>query len=182
MSWIIPKDECTLTDMKNFREAAMAAGIKRCAVKLGQKPNELTTLQLSNVIDIGTANEQWNTQALAALNLPYSVFQAAGVPAGSITLANNRLIVFYGISIETAPCPVSRLVIRSGGIAGNIIADYDLEQIVNSDTLEGYFDQPVCIDPTQTFAVMVICRIATGAFARIQLKNWLIIPAGQRTA
>ena len=180
MSWIIPKDECTLSEMKAFRERAMAAGIARCAMKLGQKADELTVLQMQQVPETGAALEQWNTAVLNALGGAFSVFQAGG--AGAPVLANNRLLVFYGIAIETFPCPVSRLTIRAGGIAGNVLADFDLEQIVNSDTMEGYFDQPVCIDPTQTFAVQVSCRIITNAIARIQLKNWLIMPAGQRTA
>ena len=180
MSWIIPKDECTLTEMKSFREKAMAAGVARASSKLGQRADELTVLQMSQIVDVAAALEQWNTAALAVLGNQYSVFQAGG--AGAPVLAQNRLLVFYGIAIETFPCPVSRLTIRSGGIAGNILAEYDLEQIVNADTVEGYFDQPVCIDPTMTFAVQVTCRIATGLIARVQLKNWLILPAGQRTA
>ena len=180
MSWIIPSDKCTLTDQKRFRDEAQAAGIARAAEKLGQKPDELTVMQLQNITDMGAALEQWNTAALAVVGTAYSVFQAGG--AGAPQLANNRLVVFYGVAIETIPCPVSRLTFRSGGIAGNIKAEFDLEQIVNAQTVEGYFSQPVYVDPTEIFACQVTCRIATGAIARIQLMNWLILPAGQRIA
>lgn len=178
MSFIIPKDDTTQSDRKRFREAAMAAGIERCAKKLGQNADELTALQALNMTDFGCPIEQWNTAPLLVLGTQYSVFQNQPNP----TLGNNRLVVFYGISIETIPAPVSRLTIRLGTLTGNVIAEYDLEQIINSDTVEGYFNQPVCIDPTAMFAVQVTARIATGVIARIQLMNWLIIPAGQRTA
>jgi len=178
MSYIIPKDECTLSDMKQFRERALSAGISRAASKLGVGPQELCSRQFLNVVDAGTALEQWNTAALAVVGNQYSVFQAIAAPA----LANNKLAVFYGICLEEVPCPVSRLTIRSGGAAGNIMAEFDLEQVINSLTMEGYFNEPVCIDPTQIFAIQVTCRIMTGLLTRFPLKNFLIEPIGQTIA
>lgn len=178
MSYIIPKDECTLSDMKSFRDRALSAGISRAATKLGVSPSELCARQFLNVLDAGTALEQWRTAALAVVGTAYSCFQAVAAP----TLANNKLLVLYGVALEEVPVPVSRLTIRSGGAAGNIMAEYDLEQIINSLTLEGYFNEPICIDPTQIFAVQVTARIATGLFTRVQFRNFLIEPIGQTIA
>jgi len=175
MSFILPEDELTLTDIKGFRAGAIAAGLARAQKIMGRGPTELVVRQLLNITDCAAALEQWNTAALAVVGTEYSVFQAAG----TVTLANNKLLVIYGVTIETLPCPVSRLIIRSGAATGNILAEFDLEQIICSNTLEGYFNQPICLDPTQVFAVNVRCRIATGVLARIQLKNFLLEPIGQ---
>lgn len=176
MSYIVPKDDTTITDRKAFRQAAREAGLARAVEKLGMSRDEFCVRQLLNIVDAGSALEQWNTPLLAApIGTAYSVFQAAA----PVTLANNKVAVFYGIAIETAPVPVARLIFRLGGVLGNVIAEFDLEQIVNADTVEGYFNEPICIDPTTIFDIQVTARVATGAIARIQLMNFLIEPVGQ---
>lgn len=177
-SFVVPKGELTMTDMRNFREAAIAAAISRAAIKLGVGQDELVVRQFYCLLDAGTALEQWNTAALAAVGTAYSVFQAIPAPA----LAQNKLAVFYKVGIETAPSPIGLLTFRSGGVAGNIKAEFDCEQLVNALETEGYFSMPVPIDPTETFAIQVTARIATGVLARIQLGGYLIEPVGARIA
>lgn len=175
MSYIIPKDELSISKMEEYRAKALAAAIDRIVNKLGGAPREYETRMWQNILDApGAPLEQWNTAALAVVGNPYSVFQNQPV----VALANNKFAVFYGIAIETAPCPVSRLTFRVGAIAGNVLAEFDLERIINATTVEGYFSQPVPIDPGQTFACQVTCRIATGAIARVQLWNMVIDTAG----
>ena len=145
---------------------------------MGVGQDELLVRHAENILDFGTALDQWNTAALAAVGTAYSVFQAIGAP----TMANNKLAVLYKIGIETIPVPVSLLTIRSGGATGNIKAEYDLEQIVNGLELEGYVSEPVPFDPTETLAIQVLARIATGVLARIQLGMYVIEPKGQRIA
>jgi hypothetical protein len=119
MSFILPKDELTLAEMRKFRDEAASAGLRR-AVRLGiaGSEQELCLRQALNIVDFGAALEQWNTAALAVVGTPYSCFQAIAAP----TLAANKLAVFYGVAITTAPVPVSRLTFRAGGAAGNILA------------------------------------------------------------
>lgn len=177
-SVVIPKDELTLSDMRDFRAKAMADGLARCSEKLGVQESELMVRHAENILDFGAALDQWNTAALAAVGTAYSVFQAIGAP----TLANNKLAVLYKVGIETIPVPVSLMTVRIGGAAGNIKAEYDLEQIINGEVQEGYFSEPVPFDPTETFAIQVLARIATGVLARIQLGMYVIEPKGQRIA
>jgi CRISPR/Cas system endoribonuclease Cas6 (RAMP superfamily) len=177
-SYIIPKSELTLTDMKQFRQRAVNAGLNRCAEKLSVSTDELMVRHVQNILDFGSAAEQWNTAALAAVGTAYSVFQAVPAP----TMANNKLAVLYKIGCETIPVPISQVTIRSGGAAGNIKAEYDFEQVVNAQELEGYVSEPVPFDPTETFAIQVLARIATGALARVQLGMYLFEPKGQRVA
>jgi hypothetical protein len=177
-SFILPKGELTATDTRNFREAAIAAGLSRASVKLGVAQDELVVRQFYCLLDAGTALEQWNTAALAVVGTAYSVFQAIAAPI----LAQNKLAVFYGCGVETAPCPVGLLTFRSGGAAGNIKAEFDLERIVNSLETEGYFSMPIPWDPTEQMAIQATARIATALLARLQVYGFLIESIGARIA
>lgn len=174
MSYIIPKDECTLSEQRAFKEKAMQAGIARLVDKYGGTADEYVAREIDPIADAGSALEQWNTAVLAVVGTSYSCYQ--GIP--SPTLAANKEGVYYGVSITTAPVPVSRLRFRHGGIAGNIIGVFDLERIINARTVEGYFSQPIPWDPQSQQTVEVVCSIATGAICRVVLWNWLIEPIG----
>ncbi|MDD3494175.1 MAG: hypothetical protein PHZ19_11845 [Candidatus Thermoplasmatota archaeon] len=147
-------------------------------LKTGSIPKSLDIREMQPILDAGTALDQWNTAALAVVGTAYSALQAIAAPVN----AANRVVVFWKCGIETAPSPVSRLIFRSGGAAGNILALFDLEQLVNWLVVEGYFSEPVVIDPTQTYAVQVLCRIATGVLGRVQLGAYVFEPAGQTIA
>ena len=97
-------------------------------------------------------------------------------------MAANRLGVIYKVGVQTAPPPVSRLTFRSGGALGNIIGIFDLEQLANRTESEGYFSEPIIIDPNITYAMQVTGLIATGALARVQLGFLIFEPAGQTIA
>lgn len=208
LNYITPVNSMTLTDQKYQRMMAVAAGIERAAQKSignisdeipglkgmnkpqervnlileylqgGNIPESIDIREMQPLLDAGTALDQWNTAALAAVGTAYSCFQAVAAP----TLAANRLAVFYKIGIETVPLPVSRVIFRSGGATGNIIGEFDLEQLVNRLETDGYLSEPVIIDPTGTFAVQVLCRIATAALARVQLGALIFEPAGTTIA
>lgn len=178
LSILLPKGELTLTDMKAFRMAAIEAGINR-AINLKVAPNRegLDVRHFENIFDAAAALDQWNTAALAVVGTAYSVFQAAAAP----TLAANKLAVFYKVGVESvAPWPVSLLTFRDGPATGNIRYEFDLEQIINALEAEGYFSEPVIIDPQRQFAVQVTARVATGVLARVQLGAFIIEPKGQR--
>jgi len=208
ISYIQPSEQLTQTDRKESRINAMASGIVRAysksignpdqdyptmkdvrgdaarvayvksQVMAGNPPASLDIREMQPILDAVTVLDQWNTAALAVVGAAYSVFQAVPAPANP----NNRIIVFYKVGIETPAGPVSRLLFRSGGAAGNTLAVFDLEQILNSLVVEGYFSEPVVIDPAITYAVQVLARIATGLLARVQLGNFVIEPNGQTIA
>ena len=153
-------------------------------VRAGKIPRSLDIREMQPILDagvVGIANDFWLTAALAAVGTAYTVFGGAAPVAAPVNPA-NRIVVFWKAGIETAPSPVGRLIFRSGGAAGNILAMFDLEQLVNWLVVEGYFSEPVVIDPTLTYAVQVLCRIATGVSARVQLGAFVFEPAGQTVA
>lgn len=205
---ILPVGSMSLTDQKIYRLQAIAAGIERgnekgifkitdevsgvdgvndkdkrvasilSFLESGRIPEAVSIREFQNILDAGAALDQWNTAALAAVGTAYSVFQAIAAP----TLAANRLAVFYKVGVETVAMPVSRLIFRKGGAVGNILALFDLEQLINRLETDGYFSEPVIIDPTGIFAVQVLCRIATGVLARVQLGAYIFEPAGETVA
>lgn len=181
----------SLINQEQARTRALRAGYERClAKKIGDagdinavlngapKAASIDVREFQPILDAGAVLDQWNTAALAVVGTAYTVFQAVVAPA----LANNKLVVFYGIQVETIPLPVSRVLFRSGGATGNLIGVYDLEQMVTRLEGFGYFSTPVVIDPAITFAVQVLCRIATGVLARVQLASYVFEPTGQTIA
>ncbi len=171
MSAIIPKVDISIGKREWYRQQAIEKGITEALnYRIAVNREQLTFRQWRNVLDAGTALEQWNTAALAVVGTEYSVFQAVAVPV----LAPTKLAVAFRCGVETTPFPVSRLVFRALAANGNILSEYDLEQLVNCQETEGYFDQPQVIPPNQAFACNVVARIATGALARVQLGIYVI--------
>lgn len=167
----------------NQRVAMIAASLKS-----GMTPKSLDVREMQPVLDAGVvlpANDSWLTAALAVVGVAYTCFGGAAPIVAPVNPA-NRIIVFWKAGVETAGFPVGRLTFRSGGAAGNILAMFDLEQLVNWVVPEGYFSEPVVIDPTLTYAVQVFNRgvvgVATGVVARVQLGAFVFEPAGQTIA
>jgi|APFre7841882654_1041346.scaffolds.fasta_scaffold03650_8 hypothetical protein len=175
ISSVIGRDDLTTSQREQWRKDAVNKAKTFAKDKLGVKDtSQLDSRDWQNVLDAGTALEQWRTAALAVIGNNYSVFQAVAAPV----LAANKVAVFYGVGIEDVPLPVSQIIFRTGGINGNILYQFDLEHMVNNLECVGYFSEPVVIGPTQPFAVQVVARIATGLFARVQLLAYTIEPKG----
>jgi hypothetical protein len=198
----------TLTDQKEYRMNAIAAGIERASqkkigtiadeipgyaqavsreariqliinwIKQGNTPSSIDVRAPQPTLDFGCTVDDWQTPALAAVNTFYTIFNGVVTP----TLNAVRLAVWYGVGVETVPFPVSRLTWRSGGAAGNIIAEFDLEQLINRLEPIGFFSEPVIFDPTLPYSATVRCRNATGAIARVQPMGFLLEPAGTTNA
>ncbi len=127
----------------------------------------------------GTAIDMWITAALAVVGTPYSCFQAIAAPQ----LIVGKLMVCYGISIESAvvPMPVSRVVFRRSGAAGNIQAVFDLEPLGVRQEIDAFFSEPVVIDPQEVFAIQVLCRAVAPA-TPVHIHNFLFETAGSVVA
>lgn len=210
VNYLIHPDDLSLTAQQEYRYKALAAGISRAFaksigspddvpgwgdapseraksklvldfIKAGNWPDSLDVKDLENsLVDLVVAPllDQWNTAALAAIGGAVSCFQGVAAPQ----LQDTKLAVFWRVSILTIPLPVSRLIFRTGGAAGNILAQFDLEQIGSKDTLEGIFSEPVVIDPRQVFAAQVLTSILTGAAAQVILDCFVLEQAGRTVA
>jgi len=207
INYLNPSAMMSLTDQKEYRMRAVAAGIARAFsksigsmsdvptvvpggneranaakilahLKAGNAVPSVDVREFQPILDAGTALDQWNTAALAVVGNAYSCFQAVAAPA----LAANKIAIFYKVGVETVPMPVSRLIFRVAAAAGNIQAEFDLEQIANQLETIGFFSEPVVFDNSQAFAAQVLCRIATGVLARVQLGGLIVEPTGQTIA
>ena len=209
-NYLINSNDMTLTDKKDYRTKALAAGLERCALKsigdinadvpsLGAIPEankDARVKQIKDYIETGawpktidqrelapltdlvvpTALDMWLTAALAAIGTPYSCFQAVAAPQ----LIVGKLMVCYAASVESAvvPMPVSRLIFRRGGVAGNIQAQYDMEPMGVRQEPDAFFSEPVVIDPNDVFAIQVLCR-AIAAATIVHIHNFLFEGSGQ---
>ena len=180
MSYIIPTNELTLTDIRGFRSAAVEAGIAAATPPKGAIASSREGLivragqQIADFLQAAT-QEFWQTPALAVLGNPYSVFGASATPQ----LGNNKLAIFYKAGIETAPSPVSLLSFRQGATAGTTKAVFDLEQLVTKMEVEGYFTEPVVFLPQAVMNIVVTCRIVTNLLARVPLGVFIVEPVQQ---
>lgn len=184
--WLIPSDQLTLTDKARLRQAAVDGGIRR-AINMRVAPSEaeLDVRMAQNIADFGTVGrEQWLTANLAAINTPYSVWTTLVAPAVGLTpaLANNKVAVFWGVSVMTVPNPVSLLSFRTGVAAGTTKAVYNLEDLESQVTMEGYFSQCIPYDPQEVLNVVVTSKIATGVQAEVVLNCFIIEPKGFTTS
>lgn len=192
INYLIPADSMTLMEQKAARVNALIAGLdvavsRSLAVgddanllRQGKQPKTVDIRPFRNNLDAGTGAvlDWWGTGALLAVGTAYTVFQGVAAPV----VPANRVWVFAGMGIETVPNPVSRVDFRIGGAVGNTRATFDLEQLGTQIRLYGFFSEPVIYGPLDVTAVQVLCRIATGLFARIPFDAWVIEIGGQTVA
>jgi len=123
---------------------------------------------------VPTALAESLTAALAVVDTWYTCFQAVAAPQ----LLVGKLLVIWGISIETVPIPVSYLQFLRGT---NVQAAFDLQTQNARLAFDAFLSEPVVFDPQDTFAAQVLCRIV-GPAARIHLHNFLFEKAGDTIA
>jgi len=203
-------DDMTLSDKKEYRLNALAAGLERCGLKgigdikadvaglatipdgnkaarvklihdfiaTGQWPRSIDQREVAPLTDFvaAAAQDSWLTVALAAVGAPVSALNALV----AYTLPAGRLMVCYAVSVESAavPMPVSRLIFRRGGAAGNIQAQFDMEPMGIRLEVDAFFSEPVVIDPQDLFAIQVLPRVATLVGERVHIHNFLFESSG----
>lgn len=208
-NYIVMSNDMSLSDKKEYRLRALAAGLERCGIKgignidgdiaglqsipqtnkdmrvqcikafiqTGAWPKSIDQRELAPLTDLGvpTALDMWLTAALAVVGTAYSCFQAVAAPQ----LVQGKLMVCYAISVDSTvvPMPVSRLVFRRGGAAGNIQAQFDLEPMAIRLEPDAFLSEAVVIDPQDTFAIQVICRAVAPATI-VHIHNFLFEGAG----
>ncbi len=151
-------------------------------ISSGNWPRSVDQRELAPLTDlvVPAAQDSWLTAALAAVNGFYTCLNAVAAPQ----LIQGKLLVCYGISIDDAnvPMPLSRLLFRRGGAAGNIQGQYDLEPLGVKQEYDGYLSEPQVIDYTDPFAIQVRARVATLATCIVHIHNFLFESAGLTVA
>ena len=209
-NYLVMSNDMTLTDKKEYRLNAVAAGLERCGLKsigdikadipslaaisdanktsrvklihdfiaTGDWPRSIDQRELAPLTDFvaAAAQDSWLTVALAAVGAAVSALNALA----AYTLPAGRLMVCYAVSVESAavPMPVSRLIFRRGGAAGNIQAQFDMEPMGVRWEPDAFFSEPVVIDPQDLFAIQVLPRVATLVGERVHVHNFLFESSG----
>jgi len=157
---------------------------KRARVKLihdfimtGDWPRSIDQRELAPLTDfvVAAAQDSWITVALAVGGVVSALNALA-----AYTLVVGKLMVCYGVSVESpiVPMPVSRLIFRRGGAAGNIQAQFDMEAMGVRQEVDAFFSEPVVIDPQDLFAIQVLGRAVVADGARVHVHNFLFESGG----
>ena len=177
--YLIPVDFMSFSDIKSAREKAINAGIS-AAIKSGaiSSADHCVVREADPVVDFLAGVGGWLTMTLAVVGTPVSVFSSAVPAALNPTLANNRFAVFYSVSVEDFPFPVTQLSFREGVQAGTTYAVFDLESLTTVNQQVGFFSEPVPYEPQRVLNIVVTPRLATAAQARVRLGCYIIEPGG----
>ena len=152
MSYVVPTNELTLTDIKAFRSSAIEAGIVRAlALGLARSREELIVRSALPATDFGAATgwaiEQYRNPVIAAAGWG-SPFDTGALPAFAPTLANSKVAVFFKFADYSVAPVVSGVRFRVGGTGATTKASFFL-QLETGAKLEPdvYFTEPVVYDP-----------------------------------
>ncbi len=208
-NYLVMSNDMTLSDKKEYRLNALAAGLERCGLKgigdinadvpnlqpiplsnklsrvklihdfiaTGQWPRSIDQRELAPLTDFvaAAAQDSWLTVALAVGGVVSALNALA-----AYTLLVGKLMVCYGVSVESAivPMPVSRLIFRRGGALGNIIAQFDMEEMGVRWEPDAFFSEAVVMDPQELFAIQVLGRAVSAAGERVHVHNFLFETSG----
>jgi len=164
MSYIVPTNELTLTDIKAFRASAIEAGISRAlALGLARTREELVARAMLPATDLGVAIgwalEQYRNPVIAAAGWG-SVYDVAQGP----TLAVNKVAVFFKFANYSAAPVMSGIRFRVGGTGATTKAVF-MFQLELGAKLEPdvYFTEPVVYDPQDVVFLEAYYTAATAA-------------------
>lgn len=172
MSYIIPTNELTLTDIKTFRGGAIEAGIARAlALGLARTRDELIVRSALPFTDFGAGGVGWGTEiytgpiiAAAGWGSPFGT--GGALPAGAPTLANSKVAVFYKFADYSAAPTVTGVRFRIGGTGATTKGMFYL-QLETGAKLEPdvYFSEPVVYDPQDVVYIEMYYAAAVAAGA-----------------
>ncbi len=208
-NYLVMTNDMSLSDKKKYRLTALAAGLERCGIKgigsiaadvpgletipaaktalrvdhiksliaTGEWPKSIDQRELAPLTDfvLAAAQDSWLTVALAVGGVVSALNALA-----AYTLLVGKLMVCYGVSVESAvvPMPISRLIFRRGGVGGNIQAQFDMEPMGIRMEPDAFFSEPVVIDPQDLFAIQVLGRAIVAGGARVHVHNFLFESGG----
>jgi hypothetical protein len=153
-------------------------------LQTGMTPSSIDQRELmflaGNDLVVATLLDSWLTAPLAAVGGFYSCFQAIAAPQ----LVQGKLMCCYGVSVESVSAlfPVSRLIFRRGGAAGNIRAQFDMEEMGVRLEPDAFFSEPVVQEPQEVFAIQVRASVLTGIAEKVHIHNFLYETHGLVTA
>ena len=156
MSYAIPTNELTLTDIKRFKKDAQDAGIARAiALGVARKPEELVIREANPDPDFampllsGYTDNHYVTGAGIAANVWYPVFDLVVAPPALIpTLSRTQVAVFYKIADAAVNPTCTAVRFRVGPTGNSTKASFHVQEAFdNKLESEVYLSEPVVYDP-----------------------------------
>ncbi len=183
MSYAIPTNELTLSDMRAFRDAAIEAGIAR-AIKLGlaSARGQLVAREahpgtdFTNPAGAGWTNEYYVTPAAAGALVWALAPDTAAVPQ----LGNNQIAVFYKIA-DASPNPVVTGVrFRKGLTGATTLGSFFIQAFIDIKLEpEVWLSEPIVYNPTDWLFIEFYGRVATPAGGEeLSFGCFIIEPVG----
>jgi hypothetical protein len=180
MSYCLNGTDLSIDKKEFLRTQAISLGRDRAMKAWNVKDKDLDDRHANYMTDFipaatvaGLAG--WLTMPFAAVAGVYSVFANNAPAAITPTCPTNQIWVFYGVNVLTLGDPATVLQFRRGA-AGNLAAQFDLEELYGQETLEGYFNFPVVYENPDIATVNVTSRIILGAAVgcRVRLMTFII--------
>jgi hypothetical protein len=164
VSYIVPTNELTLSDIKGFKSAAISAGINRAmSLGLARAETELVVRQALPFTDFGAPAgyvlEEYRNQAMGA-GAWTLLFDGGAAPV----LANNRLAVFYKFANYSLAPTMPAIRFRIGPTGASTKATFHM-QLDTGSKIEPdvYFTEPVIYDPQDTLFIEGYSTVGVGA-------------------
>lgn len=163
MSYAIPTNELTVTDIKQYKAAAIAAGISTAlAAGIARSANDLVVREGFPRTDYGAAvtfgwlNENYITAAIAAVNAWASAFSNGVLPGSAVTLARTKVAVFYKFADTMAQPVITATRFRLGANGSSTLATF-FTQLPTQAKLEPdiYFSEPVVYQPEDVIFIEI---------------------------
>lgn len=185
MSYAIPTNELTLTDIKAFRGAAIEAGIVRAlALGLARTREELVAREAHPHTDLwdgtsGYAAEYYVTRALIpAVAGTWALVYDTAVATAPM-LARTKVAVFYKIADALADPLMTGVRFRVGASGATTKASYFIQlPIDNKLEPEVYLSEPVVYDPEDIMFIEWVARAATPAVEELSFGCFIIERTG----
>ena len=153
MSYVVPTNELTLSDIRQFKADGIKAGITRAlALGIARTEQELVVRTALPFTDFGNGAVGWTLEnysgpIIAAAGWG-SVFNAGALPANAPTLANSKIAVFYKFADFSAAPAITGIRFRVGGTGATTKALYYLQLETNAKLEpDVYFSEPQVYDP-----------------------------------
>jgi len=185
MSYVIPTNELTLTDIKSFRGGAIEAGIIRAlALGIARNREELVVREATPHTDLwdgvsGYAAEYYTTRALfpAVAGTWALVYDTALLTAPA--LGRTKVAVFYKIADSMADPQVTGVRFRVGATGATTKASFLIQlPIDNKLEPEVYLSEPVVYDPEDIMFIEWVARAATPATEELSFGCFIIERTG----
>lgn len=181
-SYLIPVGDMTLTDRKNTRQNCDDILTERGTRLIVDNPEQMVIRDVLPNTDLGVGlggpaagagtAEDWLIQGAGVLGTELQYF--------SSLLAIDRVIGFYGVSLESAPPSISRIRLTLGPASPQVRGVFQLEKLYSRLETVALFSEVVVYIRNDTIRCMVMPRLAFAALTeRVALLGRVIETIGQ---